>query len=84
MVFGVAMHKDYAIPGELGTQVRISVDRDRNGATDIVLRNYASSATTANVYLTGTSATNGNVRMASPSRAPDSSPTSRPACQTTC
>jgi subtilisin family serine protease len=34
LVFAVAMHKDYAIPGELGTQVRILIDRNRTGATD--------------------------------------------------
>jgi hypothetical protein len=62
LVFAVAMHKDYAIPGELGTQVRILIDRNRTGATDIVLRNYtANTSTNQNVYLTGTSANNGNV-----------------------
>ena len=61
LVFAVAMHKDYASPGELGTQVRILIDRNRTGATDIVLRNHTSSAGNANVFFTGTSATNGNV-----------------------
>ena len=62
MVFAVAVHKDYAIPGELGTQVRILIDRNRTGATNIVLRNYTSNTSTSqNVYFTGTSATNGNV-----------------------
>ncbi len=62
LVFAVAMHKDFAIPGELGTQVRILIDRNRTGATDIVLRNYTSNTTTnQNVYFTGTSLTNGNV-----------------------
>jgi subtilisin family serine protease len=62
LVFAVAMHKDYAIPGELGTQVRILIDRNRTGATDIVLRNYTANTSTAqNVYLTGTSANAGNV-----------------------
>nr|MBA2432777.1 S8 family serine peptidase [Chthoniobacterales bacterium] len=62
LVFAVAMHKDYAIPGELGTQVRILIDRNRTGATNIVLRNYTSNTSTnQNVYFTGTSATAGNV-----------------------
>ena len=61
LVFAVAMQKDFASPGELGTQVRILIDRNRTGATDIVLRNYTASASNANVFLTGTSATNGNV-----------------------
>jgi subtilisin family serine protease len=60
MVFAVAMHKDFAIPGELGTQVRILIDRNRTGATDIVLRNYTPSGQ-PNVYQTGTSPTAGNV-----------------------
>lgn len=62
IVFGVAMHKDFAAPGELGTQVRILIDRNRTGATDLVVRNYTSNASTnQNVYLVGTSTTAGNV-----------------------
>jgi hypothetical protein len=60
MVFAVAMHKDFATPGELGTQVRILIDRNRTGTTDIVLRNYTPSGA-PNVYQTGTSPTNANV-----------------------
>lgn len=62
IVFGVAMHKDFASPGELGSQVRILIDRQRTGATDVVVRNYTQNAgTQQNVFLVGTSATAGNV-----------------------
>lgn len=62
VVFGVAMHQDYAAPSELGTQVRILIDRTRTGTTNIVVRNYTqNTGTQQNVFLTGTSATAGNV-----------------------
>ena len=62
VVFAVTTRKDYAIPGELGTQVRVLIDRDRTGATNLVLRNYtANTSTNQNVYLTGTSTSAGNV-----------------------
>ncbi len=62
VVFAVAMRQDYALPGELGTQVRVLIDRNRTGATDLVVRNYTSNTSTnQNVYLVGTSATAGNV-----------------------
>lgn len=63
VVFAVAMHRDYAFPGELGTQVRILIDRDRIGATNVVVRNFSPRSFTSNllnVFRTGTSTSAGS------------------------